>query len=272
MTDTAVAETAEIEEPTDAELEAVEAEEELELIDDEPLDEQSEQPIPKITQHQWLQIVDAMREVEDAQRVVGSLQADLKGAKKRLEEHQATLQNLIRAAERGERLLFDTEAIEDEEESHDDWRLMPVEILATDFGLTDATATLIAERNELPTMGELVDFMNAKGDFWIKDLKGVGPTKAEAIADAMAAFNAKHRSEPVEPEKPADWARAEVDILEQRGVTAGAIAALKTAGYHLVGPLVDATDGGKADVIRSIKGIGPKWSLDIATAIEAIRS
>jgi len=44
----------------------------------------------------------------------------------------------------------------------------------------------------LETMGDLADWMQAKGDFWAKDIKGLGGKSAGEIADAMVDFWAAH--------------------------------------------------------------------------------
>jgi len=44
----------------------------------------------------------------------------------------------------------------------------------------------------LETMGDLADWMQAKGDFWAKDVKGLGAKSAGEIADAMVDFWAAH--------------------------------------------------------------------------------
>jgi len=46
--------------------------------------------------------------------------------------------------------------------------------------------------NGIHTMGHLADWQAAKGDFWAKDLKGVGKAACDSISDATDAYWARN--------------------------------------------------------------------------------
>lgn len=53
--------------------------------------------------------------------------------------------------------------------------------------LGDAMVTLLFNK-DIQTMGALSDFQAKHGDFWVKEIRGLGPKKADKIADATAKF------------------------------------------------------------------------------------
>jgi hypothetical protein len=67
----------------------------------------------------------------------------------------------------------------------EDWRTIPIgEALQ---GLGSRIYKSFEDAN-INTLGDLTEFQARHGDFWVKDLAGVGPKAAEDIADASEAF------------------------------------------------------------------------------------
>jgi len=71
----------------------------------------------------------------------------------------------------------------------DDWReWREVEIAGLD-GITLAIRKHLAENTPpIITLGDLTDLQKEKGDFWSKDIPGIGPLAVEKIADATEKF------------------------------------------------------------------------------------
>lgn len=91
----------------------------------------------------------------------------------------------------------------------DAWRAVPL----ADLGIKATTLKILADHTpSLTTMGELCDWQEKKGDFWAKDISGVGPTKRSEIEDAQLAHWQKHplpqltKAEPISkaPDMPGD--------------------------------------------------------------------
>lgn len=65
----------------------------------------------------------------------------------------------------------------------DNWRDLDVNQLQ-DHGITESQCEKLSAAG-IDTLGALQDLMQRNGQFWAKDLKGIGEQKAEKIADAM---------------------------------------------------------------------------------------
>jgi hypothetical protein len=66
------------------------------------------------------------------------------------------------------------------------------EILA-DIGLPDGIVKKLAEHEPpIVTLGELTDWQTAKGDFWAKDIHGIGLAAAEKIGSVCEKYWAAH--------------------------------------------------------------------------------
>jgi hypothetical protein len=76
--------------------------------------------------------------------------------------------------------------------------------------LTAGKLKVLAEHvPPITTMGEMADWQKAKGDFWVKDLKGFGPGGAEQYELAATRYFEEHPREPKAPaEAPATDATA----------------------------------------------------------------
>lgn len=65
---------------------------------------------------------------------------------------------------------------------------------ATEFPTLGSLATKLYEAG-IETVGQLSDFQAKHGEFWAKEIKGIGKSKAEKISDAMIEFWKKHPQE-----------------------------------------------------------------------------
>lgn len=69
----------------------------------------------------------------------------------------------------------------------DAWR----ELSIAELGLSPAIAKKLAE-NEITTLGKFSDRVAKHGEWWFRELKGIGETKAAAISEAFVEFWANH--------------------------------------------------------------------------------
>ena len=67
------------------------------------------------------------------------------------------------------------------------WRATPISSL----GLTDGAIDALAEA-DIQTVGDLTDHVKRHGDFWWRDIAGIGEQCAEKISDAMVKFWEEH--------------------------------------------------------------------------------
>ena len=74
--------------------------------------------------------------------------------------------------------------------------------IAETLDLKPRTLALLDEHKPRPieTMRDLVEHMRKHGEFWAKEIKGVGPGRAEDIEDAMAKFWAKGKAQATRPQ------------------------------------------------------------------------
>jgi hypothetical protein len=70
-------------------------------------------------------------------------------------------------------------------------------------------AKVLRDKNELTTIGEFSEFVKLKGDFWGKDLKGIGPKKLEVVDEVNFRFWLDH------PEFCGDLPKKEVSPFPQ---------------------------------------------------------
>lgn len=68
------------------------------------------------------------------------------------------------------------------------WRAVPLASLIDPEIKPGVLKALMENDPSITTMGELVDWQAAKGDFWAKDINGVGTAAQDSIADATFAF------------------------------------------------------------------------------------
>ena len=75
----------------------------------------------------------------------------------------------------------------------DSWRAVKLDSLA-DPEVGPRTLKAMAEHEPpIVTIGDLADWQAAKGDFWAKDIHGVGPGAADKLADALEKFWKRRR-------------------------------------------------------------------------------
>lgn len=68
----------------------------------------------------------------------------------------------------------------------DAWRSLPTDILQA-HGLSDKIVAKLQEKS-LEDLGQLADFQAKHGDFWPKEIKGLGPAKAQQVGEAWTKF------------------------------------------------------------------------------------
>ncbi len=81
----------------------------------------------------------------------------------------------------------DGDAESDEPES-DAWRAVDLMSLTDPKIPVYVQATLSRHEPPIVTLGELVDWQAKKGDFWVKDIQGLGAAGAKKIEDATTAY------------------------------------------------------------------------------------
>jgi len=81
----------------------------------------------------------------------------------------------------------DTKA-DDDAEKDESWRQVGLNMLA-DPSIPPSLLEALGEHEpRIITIGDLVDWQKSKGDWWAKDIKGVGPEAQGKIADALEAY------------------------------------------------------------------------------------
>jgi len=68
------------------------------------------------------------------------------------------------------------------------WKSVPLASLIDPEIKPGVLKALLENDPSITTMGELVDWQAAKGDFWAKDISGVGTSAQDSIAEATFAF------------------------------------------------------------------------------------
>lgn len=74
--------------------------------------------------------------------------------------------------------------------SHDDdyWKGTPLAFFEI-YGMKKTVIKALAEHTpEILTLGDLTDWQAKKGDFWLKDIKGLGPSAQQNIDEATAKY------------------------------------------------------------------------------------
>lgn len=143
----------------------------------------------------------ARDEVKEAEANVSAVKEELKEAKDELDVAQNRLNALIDEARNpnaGLPLFGDDEEPQPESETTDDagdesesdaWRSVELGTLS-DPCIPPKIVVTLAEQHDPPirTLGDLADWQLEKGDFWMKDIKGLGPAGAKKIEDATLAY------------------------------------------------------------------------------------
>jgi hypothetical protein len=117
--------------------------------------------------------------------------ADAKARVRDLGERQReTTEEYARVKNRGPETmpLFDGRGPGAEPLPADAWRSLSI---AEALGLSAGLAKKLQAAG-IETLGQFSDFVGRHGDFWPKDLKGVGPAAAEDLSDRFTDFWARH--------------------------------------------------------------------------------
>jgi hypothetical protein len=156
--------------------------------------------------------MDAVEEARDrfreSEATYDSLNEQAKAAKKEMDADQEALNRAIDAMLDGELVRADgwpknapLAAVADEAPAGD-WQQVELADLA-DPHIKVGVLKVLAE-NGINTMGQLAEWQKEKGDFWAKDLKGIGKAACDSIAAATDAYWMKNpRPVPDEPFAPA---------------------------------------------------------------------
>ncbi|HNX27447.1 MAG TPA: hypothetical protein PKK48_08590, partial [Phycisphaerae bacterium] len=86
------------------------------------------------------------------------------------------------------------------DENDDSWREQELAGLVAPEISPKVLEKLRDNEPSITTMGELADWQNVKGDFWAKDIKGIGPEAAGEIADATLAFWQRAKKDETTPQ------------------------------------------------------------------------
>ena len=141
------------------------------------------------------ELVMAQREEESAKQQVKVAKANLKTAQTYLgalmdDSREGRVRNFGAGGDQGP-TLFDGDP-----PSGDDWRDVPLEQLLGEPlpgedkpHIPDGILKKLAENSTpIVTLGDLTDWVNEKGDFWHKDIAGLGKAAADKITAATDAF------------------------------------------------------------------------------------
>jgi hypothetical protein len=132
-----------------------------------------------------------------------TLKEQTSAAKKAFEDAGERLCDIIRRHSTPAPLFDDpslrqpaTDGQDDAPTEDDAWRAVAIADLEPN--LKPGKLKALAENTPpILTMGEMADWQQAKGEFWMKDIKGFGPGGAEQYAVACDAYWAAHPREPV---------------------------------------------------------------------------
>ncbi len=142
----------------------------------------------QLTPEQSVTLRDANADFAEAAQECQSAKLDHTAKKKTMDETQAHLNAIVAAILQPPTMpLFDGEKPADTGDPvmPDDWR----DSLVTSLGLPEAVVLALAENEPaLNTLGELTDWQASKGDFWAKDIDGLGDAGRKKIEDALEAF------------------------------------------------------------------------------------
>jgi len=108
---------------------------------------------------------------------------DIASAKKKKYEAEQSALDVLLDEDPLQQKLFKPEAAAT---VADDWRSLDINQLQN-HGVTESQCDKLSAAG-IDTLGDLQDWMQKHGQFWTRDIKGIGESKAEAIADAMNAI------------------------------------------------------------------------------------
>lgn len=158
---------------------------EMDLRDDEPLPAWKADKIAAIQQQE--------RNTTLLERDYLAAKEHAKDCKDIYEAAIATLRRLIRelnAAEKPMPLLDSLDKPENEQPVNEKWRTVCIDALQA-HGVSESIVGKLRDK-AIETLGDLADFQGKHGEFWAKEIKGLGPAKAAKVTDAQAAFWQAH--------------------------------------------------------------------------------
>jgi hypothetical protein len=174
------------------------------------------------------------RAIEKQMTAVAEAESSLKAERAslhKLEHHRDELQqelNLLALGKNSERLPFPPPAETKEAKAQApaeqaQWRSVRLADLTP--RISNRTLKALAEHNPpLLTLGELSDWQKAKGDFWAKDIGGIGDKGRDEIETAQLAYWREHPELTLGDPKSVGAADAKVAALDlQRAASAGAL-------------------------------------------------
>lgn len=144
------------------------------------------------------------------------------------------------------------------------WRSMKIADLTP--ALKPAKLKALAEHEpRIVTMGDMADFQQNRGEWWWKDIKGLGDSGVEQYADAASQYWKDHPQK--QPEKPAatlSWHVRQADGACYASNTAGVVQDGAVATFY-----IDPRDDGRFDLSGVESLMGEITSVDFATVDEA---
>ena len=127
--------------------------------------------------------------IDEASKIVADITERLKEAKKMRESRIHDLGDFIRG---GEMPLFEgnkaSESASAERVTGDDWKTVRLDSLATPAISPRYLKAMEENTPPIRTLGELADWQSEKGDFWAKDIKGLGETGQDELVNATTAY------------------------------------------------------------------------------------
>ena len=152
---------------------------------DEP--EAAEPDAPLITDEMAQQIFTMRHEAKAARTAEDHANAVYKAAKKRREALEEQLGELLDEVEAGPGPLYANTS--EDQPDDEEWRAVDL----VERGLSDRVFTSLAEHDPpLTTLGALVDWQAEKGDFWAKDIKGIGEAAEAEIVRVVDDYWEEH--------------------------------------------------------------------------------
>ena len=208
----------------------------------EELTEQEEQTTeqePRISDDTANELTAAYKTFATAQAKADEAKARAKMAKANEEAAQAALNAIIRQIIDGPGPLFTAaEAEPSEADEPELWR--GVKLAGDDFLPPGILKALAENSTPITTLGELTDWQAEHGDFWAKDIPGIGEAAQEKIDEALMGWW-KNNPE-MNPEQPA--ADITLDTLLAAGRAEAANIIGRMTDYDEVLGLFDRAEGG----------------------------
>lgn len=171
-----------------------------EVMDETDLQEETEALKHRMTVAQEDTLLQMFSRLDQAKKQEAEAKLRHANCKKATDSLNAEIADYVKEIKSGQMNLFDqgddtdTLAVDADDEA---WRQVELSTL----NIRPAILEKLSD-NEPPilTMGDLADWQQAKGDFWAKDIHGIGPEAESEIADACMDYHVQVKAEREEKE------------------------------------------------------------------------